>query len=139
MADTSLIKKLGIKPKQRIILLNAPEGCSEQIGALLPADVELLTTPTLAGNFDVVLQFVHNRAEVEKDITIAIQLVKPGGFLWVSYPKKSSKVPTDINRDILWRVFPNSKWRPVTQVSIDEVWSALRFRPKSEVVTLKIM
>jgi hypothetical protein len=97
MADTSLIKKLGIKPKQRIILLNAPEGYSEQIGALLPADVELLTTPALAGNFDVVLQFVRNRAEVEKDIPIAIQLVKPGGLLWVSYPKQRSKMTTLID------------------------------------------
>jgi hypothetical protein len=83
----------------------------------------------------VVLQFVHNRTEVENEIPVAIQLVKPGGLLWVSYPKQSSKVPTDINRDILWRVFPDSEWRPVTQISIDEVWSALRFRPKSEVGT----
>ncbi len=135
MADTSLIKKLGIKPKQRIIMLNAPEGYSEQLGALLPADVELLTTPAPAGNFDVVLQFVRNKAEVEKDTPIAIQLVKPGGLLWVSYPKQSSKVPSDINRDILWKVFPDSEWRPVTQISIDEVWSALRFRPKTEVGT----
>ncbi len=37
--------------------------------------------------------------------------------------------------DVLWKVFPNSEWRPVTQISIDEVWSALRFRPKSEVGT----
>jgi hypothetical protein len=135
VVDTPLIKKLGIKPKQRIIMLNAPEGYSEQIGTLLPADVELLTTPTPADNFDVVLQFVRNKAEVEKDTPVAIQLVKPGGLLWVSYPKQSSKVPTDINRDILWKVFPNSEWRPVTQISIDEIWSALRFRPKSEVGT----
>jgi len=133
MADTSLIKKLGIKPKQRVLLLNAPEGYFEQIGTLLPADVELFSTPASAGYFDVVLQFVRNKAEVEKDTPIAIELVKPGGRLWISYPKQSSKIPTDINRDILWKVFPNSEWRPVTQISIDEIWSALRFRPTSEV------
>ena len=135
MVDTSLIKKLGIKPKQRLIILNAPEGFSEQIGTLLPVDVELFTAPTSAGDFDLVLQFVHNKAEVEKDTPKAIEMVKPGGRLWLSYPKQSSKVSTDINRDILWKVFPNSDWRPVTQVSIDEIWSALRFRPKSEVGT----
>ena len=135
MVDTSLIKKLGIKPKHRVNILNAPEGYSEQIGTLLSADVELFTTPTSAGNFDVVLQFVRNKAEVEKDTPEAIRQVKPGGLLWVSYPKQSSKVPTDINRDILWKIFPNSEWRPVTQISIDEIWSALRFRPKSEVGT----
>jgi hypothetical protein len=135
MADISLIKKLGIKPKQWVLILNAPEGYSEQIGTLLPADIELVTSPASAGNFDVVLQFVRNKAEVEKDTPIAIELVKPGGRLWISYPKQSAKIPTDINRDILWKIFPNSEWRPVTQISIDEVWSALRFRPKSEVGT----
>ena len=135
MIDASLIKKLGIKPKQRFIILNAPEGYSEQISTLLPVVVELHTNSTTSGNFDVVLQFVQNKAEVEKDTPIAIEMVKPGGRLWLSYPKQSSKVPTDINRDILWKIFPNSEWRPVTQISIDEVWSALRFRPKTEVGT----
>jgi len=133
MVDASLIKKLGIKPNQRLIILYAPEGYSEQIRTLLPADVELLTAPTSVGNFDVVLLFVRNKTEVEKDTPKAIEMVKPGGRLWLSYPKQSSKVPTDINRDILWKIFPNSEWRPVTQISIDEIWSALRFRPEIEV------
>ena len=133
MADTPLIKKLGIKPKHRVLILNAPERFAEQLNAVLPEGVELVTSPTTAGNSDVVLQFVGNKADVEQNIPKAIQLVKPGGLLWISYPKQSSKVPTDINRDILWKIFPDSEWRPVTQISIDEVWSALRFRPKSEV------
>jgi len=135
MAGTSLIKKLGIKPKLRVVILNAPEGYIEQINTLLPADVELVTTSTPAANYDVVLQFVWNKAELERNTPVAIGLVKPGGLLWISYPKQSSKVTTDLNRDILWRVFPDKEWRPVTQISIDEVWSALRFRPKSEVGT----
>jgi hypothetical protein len=135
MVDTSLVKKLGIKPKQRLIIQNAPDGYTEQISSVLPADVELFTSPSPSGYFDIVIQFVSNRAEVEKDTPIAIELVKPGGRLWLSYPKQSSKVPTDINRDILWKIFPNSDWRPVTQISIDDIWSALRFRPKSEVGT----
>jgi hypothetical protein len=133
MIDTSLIKKLGIKPRQRLIILNAPEGYAEEIGTLLPAEVELVTSPSRDSKFDVVLQFVRNKAEVEDDTPKAIEMVESGGRLWLSYPKQSSKVPTDINRDILWKIFPNSDWRPVTQISIDEIWSALRFRLKSEV------
>ncbi len=135
MVDASLIKKLGIKPNQRLIILNAPGGYSEQIVTLLPADVELVTTPPVADKYDVVLQFVRNKVEVEKGTPMAIEMVKPGGRLWLSYPKQSSNVPTDINRDTLWKIFPNSEWRPVTQISIDEIWSALRFRPKTEVGT----
>ena len=135
MVDASLIKKLGIKPKQQVRILNAPEGYSEQIGALLPTGVELVTSPSHASYFDIVIQFVRNKADVEKDTPLAIEMIKPGGRLWLSYPKQSSKVPTDINRDILWKIFPNTEWRPVTQISIDEIWSALRFRPKTEVGT----
>ena len=135
MADTSLMKKLGMKPKQRVLILNAPEGFAEQLSTLLPADVELTMSPETAGNSDVVLQFVRNKADVEQNIPLAIQMIKPGGLLWISYPKQSAKIPTDINRDILWKIFPDSEWRPVTQISIDEVGSALRFSPKSEVGT----
>ena len=130
MPDTTLIKKLGIKPKQRIIILNAPEGYRELLGTL-PADVELAAEPDSA--FDLVHLFVKNKAEVDRYAPTAIQAVKPGGLLWISYPKKSSKVPTDITRDIGWDSVWNAGWRPVTQIAIDEVWSALRFRPRSEV------
>ena len=132
MADTPLIKKLGIKPKNRVVILNAPEGYREQLGAL-PADADLATTVAPAGSFDVVHLFVRNKAELDRDGQMAIRAVKPGGILWISYPKQSSKVDTDLNRDVLWKVFPDKQWRPVTQISIDEVWSALRFRPQSEV------
>ena len=133
MVDTTLVKKLGIKSKQSFIILNAPKDYAEQISTLLPPEVEFVTSALQTSNFDVVLQFVHNKAEVEQDTPQAIEKVKSGGRFWIAYPKQSSKVPTDINRDILWKIFPNDAWRPVTQISIDELWSALRFRPKSEV------
>src|SRR5260370_23317641 len=134
MADPPLLKKLGINPHHRVLIRNAHEEYREQFDTLT-AHVGLIPTPTSAGNFEVVNLFVRNKAEVERDVPMAIKLVKPGGLLWVSYPKQSSKVPTDLNRDVLWNVFPDKDWRPVTQISIDEVWSALRFRPKSEVGT----
>src|SRR5436309_13835462 len=99
MPETTLIKKLGIKPKQRIIILNAPEGYREQLGTL-PTDVELATT--LNGTFDLVHIFVKDKAEVDQYAPMAIQAVKPGGLLWISFPKKSSKVTTDISRDVGW-------------------------------------
>lgn len=130
MPDTTLIKKLGIKPKQRIIILNAPEGYHELLDSL-PSDVELVTT--LDGPFDLVHLFVKNRAEVDQFAPMAMQAVKPGGLLWIAYPKKSSGIATDITRDFGWDALWNAGWRPVTQIAIDEVWSALRFRPLSKV------
>ena len=48
-------------------------------------------------------------------------------------PRGSSKVPTGLNRDVFWQALEHLGGRPVTQVSVDEVWSALRFRPFAEV------
>ncbi len=133
MVDTSLIKKLGIKSKQKLLILNAPENYVEQIATLLPTEVRFVTSMSETTHFDMVIQFVNSKEEVEHETPKAIAMVNPGGRLWIAYPKQSSKVKTDINRDILWQIFPNSEWRPVTQISVDETWSALRFRPKSEV------
>ena len=114
MVDASLIKKLGIKPKQRITILNAPEGYTEDIGYFLPSEVELITSSSFEGDIDVVVLFVRNKTAVEQDTPKAIAMVKPGGRLWIAYPKQSSKVPTDINRDILWKIFPNRLYAKFT-------------------------
>ena len=135
MVEAALIKKLGIKASQCIIILNPPEGYVEHISSLLPSEVELNTTSSPEDNFDIVILFVRSTTEVEKNTPLAIRSVKTGGRLWLLYPKQSSKVPTDINRDILWKIFPDTEWRPVTQIAVDDVWSALRFRPKTEVGT----
>jgi hypothetical protein len=126
MAETPLTKKLGMKPGQRIAILNAPEGYRDLLGTP-PEDVELTTT--LEGTFDMVHLFVKEKAELDTYALRVIHAVKPGGLLWIAYPKQSAKVPTDITRDKGWDVVTEAGWRPVTQIAIDEVWSALRFRP----------
>lgn len=130
MADTSLAKKLGLKPGQHAVVLNAPEGYRERLGAL-PDEVEL--AERLEGAADFVQVFVRDRAAVERDVPAALAAVKPGGLLWLTYPKQSSKVKTDITRDRGWDVVYAAGWRPVTQIAIDETWSALRFRPRADV------
>jgi len=64
---------------------------------------------------------------------VAIAALKYDGLLWISYPKRSSKVETDLTRDRGWEVMTEAGLRPVTQVSIDALWSALRFRPLERV------
>jgi hypothetical protein len=130
MAQSSLIKKLRIKPGQRITIMNAPPGYLEQLGDL-PEGVELADEPE--GTCDFVHLFVKSVAEIERFGPAAIRAVKYDGLLWISYPKRSSKVETDISRDVGWDVINEAGLRAVTQVSIDDVWSALRFRPSDRV------
>ena len=126
MADTSLAKKLVIKPHYHILLINAPEGYRAQMGEL-PEGVSVTTQGD--GPFDMVQAFAEQRAGLEEVAPLAIRAVKPDGLLWFTYPKKTGKIASDLSREVTWEVLVPHRWHPVTQISIDETWSALRFRP----------
>lgn len=130
MAPSPLAKKLHIKPGQRIILINPPARYTEQLGKL-PDGAELAKRAT--GQFDFVHLFAKNSAEVSRFGPKALQVLKYDGVFWVSYPKKSSGAAGDISRDHGWDLLMKSGLRPVSAVSIDDTWSALRFRPVAAV------
>ena len=130
MADTPLTKKLGIKAGHRMLVMNAPEGYLNVL-AELPHGVELNTMAE--GAFDFVQIFVNSKAEVDNLASTGLGALQPGGLLWLCYPKKTSKVATDITRDTGWDSLTQANMRPVSQISIDETWSALRFRPVDDV------
>ncbi len=130
MAPSPLAKKLHIKPGQRIILINPPAGYTEQLGKL-PDGAELAKRAT--GQFDFVHLFAKDSAEVSRFGPKALQVLNYDGVFWVSYPKKSSGVASDISRDHGWDLLKESGLRPVSAVSIDDTWSALRFRPVAAV------
>ena len=74
--------------------------------------------------------FVRTLADVEKTAGPAIAAAKEDRIAWLAYPK-AGQLDTDLNRDILWRHTLKKGVSGVRQVAIDEVWSAMRFRPKS--------
>ncbi len=130
MAETSLVKKLGIKAGHKLLILNAPQGYLAKLGTL-PEGAELKTSG--AGNLDFVQIFVHSKADLDKLAPEAIRALKAGGLLWLSYPKKSAKVKTDITRDTGWERVTKAGFEGVSLISIDETWSAMRFRRSEEI------
>ena len=130
MAASSLTKKLGIKAGHKMLVVNAPDGYLDSLTDL-PQGVELITSAD--GVFDFVQVFVSSKAEVDHLSPTGLGALHPGGLLWFSYPKKTSKIATDITRDIGWHSLTKAKMRPVSQISIDETWSALRFHPVDDV------
>lgn len=64
---------------------------------------------------------------------VAIEAIKYDRLLRISYPKRSSRVESDLTRDVMWELMADTGLRPMAQVSIDPVWSALRFRPSKQV------
>ena len=130
MANPDLIKKLLIKPGMRLAVLNAPGGYLENL-VPLPDGAQLADDPD--GTFDFVQLFIKNRGEYDRLGSAALSAVKPDGLLWICYPKKTSGVESDLDRDVVWKMLEPTGLRPVTQVVVDEVWSALRFRPVEKV------
>jgi len=90
-------------------------------------------TEKTTGSFDFVQLFVKNSAELNRYASKAIRAVKHDGMLWICYPKGSSKVDTDLNRDVIWGLVKKHGLLGVSLVSIDNVWSAMRFRPADQV------
>ncbi len=125
----ALQKKLRVQPGLGMLVLNAPEGYMETLGPL-PEGAHVETEPT--GTFEWGQGFVRDVMELRLLAPQARDAVNYDGLLWISYPKKSSKIATDISRDVAWEVMKEFGLRPVFQVSIDETWSALRFRPTEQ-------
>lgn len=121
-----IIKKL--KFKEAGVILNAP-----------PAITQEFTTLGFSTGFDKkeqssnTLVFVNNNAEYLDFLQTGLKKVVPDSVLWFAYPKGTSKIKTDINRDILRVTGEEYSITAVTIVSVDDTWSALRFRPVDKV------
>lgn len=122
----ALTKKLLLKPGYRALIVNPPEGFVAFLGEL-PENVVLDVEQPTGGVYDFVQLFVKDQAALATHGSAALQAVKPDGILWICYPKLTGKIKSDLTRDVLWHLVPGM--RPVAQVSVDDTWSAVRFRP----------
>jgi len=129
MVETPLTKKLMIKPGQRLLALNAPEGYLTTLGAEATTEAD----PDAQGIFDFVQVFARNKADLDRFASAAIKALKPGGLLWFCYPKLTSKIKSDITRDTGWDVVQKAGMIGVSLIAIDETWSAMRFRAEGDV------
>ncbi len=118
----SLAKKLQIKPGQTVHIKYAPEGF--ELG--LPDDARLVET---ADGADAVLVFVKDSSELAAKAGPFLDAARRDALAYIAYPK-ARQLGTDLNRDTLWRHLVDEGVRGVRQISIDEVWSAMRFRPR---------
>ena len=123
---TELANKLQIRAGNSVSLVDAPAGFALD----LPAWARRVED---RGEIDVVLAFVTAQKDLPTVAGQALRRGRAGGVLWMCYPKKTGAIASDVNRDIAWQPLADAGYRPVTQIAIDETWSALRFRPASEV------
>ncbi len=119
-SGTPLVQKLGIKAGQRVGVFGAPAGFALE----MPDGVRVATTAR--GTFDTIVSFHTERAQLEGRIPTLLKVLDIDGGLWMAWPKKASKVPTDLTEDVQREI-----WLPLGLVdtkvcAIDDVWSGLR-------------
>jgi hypothetical protein len=126
MPESSLAKKMKLKPGSHAAILNAPAG---YLAELKPLPEKVRVVEKLDGRFDWVQLFVKTRAEMESQLGQAVRALKPESMLWISFPKGSSKIQTDLTRDQGWDILKTVDLKWVNLVSVNETWSAFALRP----------
>lgn len=128
-SGTSLVKKLGIAPGMRIHLRHAPK---EYLNLLegLPADITLANN--LRGTLNFIQLFVTERSTLEADLPKCQTALEPDGMIWISWPKKASKVPTDITEQTIRDVCLPMGLVDIKVCAVDEVWSGLKLVIRKE-------
>lgn len=122
-SGTPLIQKLGIKSGMRIHLSQAPEGYLELLG---PGMDDVEQVKTCRGLFNMMQLFVTSRTVLERSLTRFKEHLEQDGMIWVSWPKKSSGVKTDITEDVIREVCLPMQLVDVKVCAIDATWSGLK-------------
>lgn len=116
-------QKLALKPGQRFLLLGAPPGYRDALG-LLPEGVTLTTKA--GGRADAVQVFATTKREMEAALSKAKAALSPGGMIWLTYPKGTSGMKSDINRDSIREHAKGVGLETVALIAVDDDWSAIR-------------
>ncbi|MBF8963415.1 YdeI/OmpD-associated family protein [Pontibacter sp. FD36] len=124
-----IARKLNLKVGWQVLVLNAQAGIVE---ALQSQGMTTHTSPEKGVEYDAVQVFATNSKELSYYIPLAVPSLKHNGMLWVAYPKKSSGIKSDLNRDNGWESVSELGYAPVRQVAVDDTWSSLRFKHESE-------
>jgi hypothetical protein len=128
-SGTPLAKKLGIAEGSRVVAKHAPPDYA-QLLAPLPAGVVL--AKTVSQTTDVVHVFSDRKADLKRELDALRKSIRPDGVVWVSWPKKASKVPTDITEDTIREVALPLGFVDVKVCAVSDVWSGLKLVIRKE-------
>ena len=114
-SGTPLLPKLGLKPGMK----------AQLIGAVYPAPAGV--TPASTSPLDFIHLFVKEQAELSRRFKGLAAALAPAGMLWISWPKKASKVATDLDENVIREIGLKAGLVDVKVCAVDDVWSGLKF------------
>jgi len=126
MAESALAKKMKLKAGHHATILNAPEKYLKELEPLPP---KVKIAQELEKPSDWIQIFVKTRAELESLFPKVLKFLKPESMLWISFPKGTSRIQTDLTRDKGWEYLQASELKWITLVSVNGTWSAFAMRP----------
>ena len=124
-SGTPLVKKLGIKAGFRVALMNAPDDYLALLGEL-PGDVHI-DESIVAENYDFVHAFFKSSVDMHDQFLMLKAAIQINGTLWISWPKKSSKVVSDLDGNVVRECGLDNGLVDVKVAAIDTTWSGLKF------------
>ena len=128
-SGTPLAKKLGIVANSRVAARNAPK---EYRSLLDPIPTGVVFEKAVSKSTDVVHLFTDSKAVLKTELLSLRKSIKPDGAVWVSWPKKASKVPTDITEDTIRAVALPMGLVDIKVCAVDETWSGLKLVMRKE-------
>lgn len=130
-----LLKKMKRKEEREMVIINAPASFEETMEELKKS---IPVRDDLEEASDFILVFFSSADEIRNMVPVILKRITDDALLWAAYPKKASKnIKSDISRDSGWETFGRYGFEPVSQISLDEDWSALRFRPLKNIGSFK--
>jgi len=119
-----LVAKLGIKAGAAIAILNAPHGYARVLGKLPP---QVRRKSRVTAPLDFIQFFTTGERDLEREFARLERALTPAGMLWVSWPKKSSGVTTDLTENVIRDIGLAHGLVDVKVAAVDDVWSGLKF------------
>ena len=123
-SGTPLLKKLGIKDGQSVLLRNVPSG--------LPEELRGYTGTKLEKDLDVVLLFADSAAAFKAEFGLLTRAIRAEGMIWVAWPKKTSGIRTDLTENVIRDYVLKTSLVDVKVCAIDDKWSGLKFVIRKE-------
>jgi hypothetical protein len=122
-SGTALAKKLGIKVGGRVFARGAPSNYKK---LLIPLPDGVAIVARMSADTDIAHLFATRRADLAREVKAVLGKMPQDGAIWVSWPKKSSRVPTDITEDTIREIALPLGLVDIKVCAVDEVWSGLK-------------